>query len=154
MYSTAVMPQTDETDSFGHISSAALAHWFDSARNPLVRIFVHDLNIKRETFPLIMAHTDYDFENELSYKQEVEIYTWIIHIGSKSFTVYHEAWQGGRLCVKGSAVLVHYDTKTRQSISIPAEKKKLLEIHMHPEYLNMSPDLPPEKPLTKAQKRK
>ena len=140
MFSTSVMPGPDETDYFGNVSSAALAHWFESARNPLLKTFVPDLNIKMGTFPLIIAHTDYDFENKLSIKHEVEIRTWITHIGSKSFTVYHEAWQRERLCVKGSAVVVHYDVKSRQSSPITAKKKKLLSIHLHPEYMEKSPD--------------
>ena len=135
MFSSSVIPQPDEVDYFGHISSAALAYWFDSARNPLLRIFIPELNIKMGTFPFIIAHTDYDFEDELSSNQELEIRTWVTHIGSKSFTVYHEAWQKGRLCAKGSAVVVHYDTKTKKSSPMSAKKRKLLEVHMHPEYM-------------------
>jgi len=117
-------------DCFGHINNATLALWFETARNPFLRIFVPDLNVRIETFPLIMAHTDYDFMDPLFSKHEVEIRSWISHIGNKSFTVYHEAWQKGRLCVQGSAVVVHYDFNTRQSIPLPDEKKKLLKTHL------------------------
>jgi acyl-CoA thioester hydrolase len=68
--------------------------------------------------------------DQLYFKYEVEIRTWITRIGSKSFTVYHEAWQEGRLCVRGSAVLVHYDFNTEKSTPIPEEKRKQLEGHI------------------------
>jgi len=59
----------------------------------------------------------------------VEIRTWISRIGTKSFTVYHEAWQQDRLCVKGSVVIVHYNFNIEQTTPIPEDKKKLLAEH-------------------------
>jgi acyl-CoA thioester hydrolase len=77
-----------------------------------------------------MVHTDYAFVSQLHFQHEVEIRTYISRIGTKSFTVYHEAWQQGRLCVKGNAVTVHYDFNTEKSTPIPEEKKRLLEEHL------------------------
>ena len=130
MFSTTIQPRFGDTNYRGHINNATLALWFETARNPFLRIFVPDLNVKMETFPLIMAHTDYDFMEPLFIKYEVEIRSWITHIGSKSFTVYHEAWQKKRLCVHGSAVIVHYDFNIKQSIPLPDDKKKSLKTHM------------------------
>jgi acyl-CoA thioester hydrolase len=53
----------------------------------------------------------------------------VSRIGNKSFTIYHEAWQQGRLCVKGCAVVVHYDFNTEKSTPLPEDKKKLLMEH-------------------------
>jgi len=130
MFTTIIQPRFGDIDFLGHVNNAALALWFETARNPLFRIFVPDLNFKVETLPLIIAYTDYDFAEELVFQHEVEIRTWINHIGSKSFTVYHQAWQNGRLCVKGSAVVVHYDFITKQSTPLPADKKKRLKEHL------------------------
>jgi len=44
--------------------------------------------------------------------------------------VYHEAWQQGRLCVKGNAVLVHYDFNAEQATPLPEDKKKWLAEHL------------------------
>jgi acyl-CoA thioester hydrolase len=88
------------------------------------------MELKRETFPLIMAHTDYDYLSQLYFQYEVEIKTWITRIGTKSFTAHHEAWQKGRLCVKGNAVMVYYDFNTDSSTNIPEDKKKLLAEHL------------------------
>ena len=130
MFTTIIQPRFGDTDFLGHVNNAALALWFETARNPLFKMFVPDLNFKMETFPLIMAHTDYDFVEELFFHHEVEIRTWISHIGNKSFTVYHQAWQKKRLCVKGTAVVVHYDFNTKQSTPLPADKKKRLKEHL------------------------
>ena len=114
----------------GHINNTVPAVWFELARNPLLKMFDPALKLRRENFPLIMAHTDYDFTGQLYFQYEVEIKTWITRIGTKSFTVYHEAWQQGNLCVKGSAVLVHFDFNTEQSTLLPEKMKSMLAEHM------------------------
>ena len=130
MFSLIINPRFGDTDILGHINNAVLAHWFEAARNPFFLFFAPDKKVDKETWPLIMAHTDYDFLEELYVLHEVEIRTWVSRIGTKSFTVYHEAWQGGRLCVKGSAVVVHYDFKTGQTTPIPEDKKIFLDEHL------------------------
>jgi acyl-CoA thioester hydrolase len=132
MFSIIIHPRFGDADILGHINNTVLAQWFETARNPFFEIFVPDLKIEKETFSLIMAHTDYDFLHELFFQKEVDIRTWISRIGTKSFTVYHEAWQDGQLCAKGNAVVVHYDFVKRQSTPLPDEKKKLLEEHLRP----------------------
>jgi acyl-CoA thioester hydrolase len=117
-------------DILGHINNTVPVVWFELARNPLFQLFDPNLELKRETFPLIMAHTDYDYVSQLYFQYEVEIKTWVTRIGTKSFTVHHEAWQQGRLCVKGNAVMVHYDFNTECSTVIPEDKKERLAKHL------------------------
>ena len=131
MFSTMVSPRFGDVDGLGHINNTVLAVWFELGRNPLFRIFEPGLNLSPETWPLIMAHTDFDFLGELFFQYDVEIRTHISRIGTKSFTVYHEAWQEGRLCVKGHAVVVHYDFKARETTPIPEDKKRLLAEHLY-----------------------
>jgi acyl-CoA thioester hydrolase len=95
-----------------------------------MKIFDPSLTLSRETFPLILVHTDLDFTGQLYIQPEIEIKTWISKIGTKSFTISHEAWQEGRLGVKGNAVIVCYDFNSEQSIPIPQDKRKLLEEHL------------------------
>lgn len=117
-------------DILGHINNAVPAAWFELARNPLFKLFDLEMKLSRETFPLIMAHTDYDYIDQLYFQYDVEIRSYISRIGTKSFTLCHEAWQQGRLCVKGSAVVVHYNFNTEKTTPIPEDKKKLLAEHL------------------------
>ncbi|MDR1903691.1 MAG: acyl-CoA thioesterase [Treponema sp.] len=133
MWKTVITPRFGDMDVLGHINNTVLAIWFEQARNPLFRIFSPDLTLNPETFPLIMAHTDYDFVDELFLQYEVEIHSGVSRIGNKSFTIYHEAWQQGRLCVKGHAVIVYYNFKVKQSVPIPEDIKKQLEPHLMPD---------------------
>jgi acyl-CoA thioester hydrolase len=133
MFTTTVTPRFGDTDVLGHINNVVLAEWFELSRNPLFKIFDPKLRLSRDTWPLIMAHTDYDFVGELFFHAEVKIIVCISRVGTKSFTVYHEAWQEGRLCATGNAVIVHYDFVNRKSMSIPEDIKKALEEHLKPE---------------------
>ncbi|MDR2535501.1 MAG: acyl-CoA thioesterase [Treponema sp.] len=130
MFITTVSPRFGDVDGLGHINNTVLAVWFELGRNPIFRIFEPNLNLSYEHWPLIMAHTDFDFVDELFFQYDVEIRTSIIRIGAKSFTVHHEAWQECRRCVTGNAVVVHYDFLNKQSTLIPEDKKKLLAEHL------------------------
>ena len=130
MFIITVSPRFGDIDGLGHINNTVLAGWFELGRNPLFRFFEPNLNLSHDHWTLIMAHTDYDFVGELFFQYDVEIRTVISRIGAKSFTVYHEAWQEGRLCVKGSAVVVHYDFIRKETTPIPEDKKKLLAEHL------------------------
>jgi len=133
MFSLIVNPRFGDMDFLGHINNTVPSLWFEIARTRIMKIFDPELALTKESFQLIMAHTEYDFVGQMHFKHEVEIKTWISRIGNKSFTVYHEAWQQGRLCVTGSAVIVHYDFDTKQTTPLPEDKRKLLEQHLLPE---------------------
>jgi acyl-CoA thioester hydrolase len=125
-----VTPRFGDIDGLGHVNNVVLAGWFELARNPLFRIFEPNLDLSHDKWPLIMAHTDYDFTDQIFFQYDVELRTYVARIGTKSFTVYHEAWQEGRLCTKGTAVVVYFDFIKNESIPIPEEKKNFLTKHL------------------------
>jgi acyl-CoA thioester hydrolase len=86
-----------------------------------------------------MVHSDYDFVEELFFQYAVDIRTWISRIGTKSFTIAHEAWQNGRLGVKGSVVIVCYDFVKKETLPIPDDKRKALAQHFIAEPARAAP---------------
>ena len=129
MLSIKIQPRFGDIDGLGHVNNTILPIWFEMGRTDILRIFDPDLTLDKNVFPLIMAHIDFDFLYQIYFRSEVEIRTSISKIGTKSFTVHHEAWQEGKLCVKGDAVVVHYDFKAEQTTPIPEDKKKFLQKH-------------------------
>jgi acyl-CoA thioester hydrolase len=125
-----IIPRFGDADALGHINNTAASLWFETARRPFFEMFCPDLRFSIETFPFILAHSDYDFVGELFFRHEVEIRTWIARIGAKSFTIHHEAWQEGQLRVKGSAVVVCYDFIAKQTVPVPKDKRALLAAHL------------------------
>jgi len=132
MFSITVNARFGDIDGLGHVNNTVPSFWFELGRNPILEIFDPELTLDKKNFPLIIAHLDYDFLNQLFYKGDVTIKTWVSRIGTKSFTIHQEAWQNERLCVKGNAVIVHYDFNTEKTTPIPDDKKKLLEEHFIP----------------------
>jgi acyl-CoA thioester hydrolase len=130
MFSIIVNARFGDLDALGHINNTVPSCWFELGRMPIIEMFDPDLSVDKTKFPLIMAHIDFDFTDQLYLKGDVEIKTWVSKIGNKSFTVCHEAWQKGRLCVKGTAVIVHYDFNAEKTTPIPEDKRKLLEEHL------------------------
>nr|AGS53169.1 conserved protein [uncultured bacterium contig00060] len=130
MLSITVNPRFGDIDVLGHINNTVPSCWFELARMPFVKMFDPQLILSKESFPLIMAHTDYDFTDEMFLNYEVTIKSWVSKIGTKSFTTYQEAWQQDRLCVKGHAVIVHYDFNTKKTTPLPEDKKQLLSEHL------------------------
>jgi acyl-CoA thioester hydrolase len=129
MFTTTITPRFGEADGLGHINNTHFAEWFELARNPLFRIFSPEMSTAGGKFPLIMAHADYDYLKEVQFPKEVEIRSFISHIGTKSFTAYHEAWQNGNLCVTGSAVAVYFDFIRHASMPIPEDIRNALMEH-------------------------
>ena len=130
MFNLTVNPRFGDMDILGHINNTVPSNWFELARTPIMQIFDPELTLSKITFPLIMAHADYDFVDQMYFRYEVEIKTWISKIGTKSFTIHQEAWQQGRLCVKGNSVIVHYDFNSEKSTPLPEEKRKILCEHL------------------------
>ncbi|MCL2180743.1 MAG: acyl-CoA thioesterase [Treponema sp.] len=130
MFKITIYPRFGDLDALGHVNNTVPGFWFESGRTPIIRIFDPELSVEKKTFPLIIAHIDYDYVEQVFLKYDIEVRTFISRIGTKSFTVYHEAWQENRLCVKGNAVLVHYDFNKEESTPIPEDKKILLAEHL------------------------
>jgi len=130
MFTLKVQPRFGDIDGLGHVNNTVLPIWFEMGRTEVLRMFDPQLSLDKNVFPLIMAHLDFDFLDQMFFKDEVEIKTWISKIGTKSFTVSHEAWQTGRLCVKGTAVIVHFDFNSQKTTPITDDKRKILTEHL------------------------
>jgi len=133
MFNLTLNPRFGDIDMLGHMNNVVPAGWFELARTPIMKIFDPELKLTPETFQIIMAHTEYDFIDQVIFQHEVNIKTWVSKIGNKSFTVSHEAWQQGRLCVTGKAIIVHFNFASKETTPIPDDKRKILQEHMLPE---------------------
>lgn len=124
MYSQQIQPRFNDTDALGHINNTVLAVWFEGARDPLFRLFTPDLN--PTDWRLILAKFSVEFHAELFYGQPAEIRTWVSRVGNSSFDVSQQAWQQGKLCASGVAVLVHYDFAGKSSVPLDAQQQASL----------------------------
>lgn len=113
-----------ETDALKHVSNTALVVWFESAREPIFKMFTPSLDL--ENWPLILASYKVDFLRQIHLGQ-VEIKTGVNRIGGSSFDVYQEVWQNGERCGTGITTMVHFNYETQKSEKIPDDIRVQLE---------------------------
>ncbi len=128
MYQHTITPRFGDADGLRHINNTVFPRWFEEAREPTFRLFVPDLSFER--WNLIMAHLELDFHDVVLISHDVEIRTFISHLGNSSFTFEHEAWQEGRLTTTCHAVIVHYDFERKEAVPIPDSVRAELEKHL------------------------
>ena len=128
MFTLTVMPRFYETDAFRHINNTVVAGWFETAREPIFRLFAPSM--KAEDLALILARVEVDFIAQIHYGEEVTIETGIEKVGNSSFVVDHLAWQGGAQVARGKAVQVHFDWQSQQSRPLPDDIRARLNEHL------------------------
>ncbi len=128
MFKEIIQPRFNETDALGHINNTVLTQWFEGARDPIFKLFTPDLNTKQ--WRLILASISVQFKAELFYGLPVELRTGISMVGNSSFEIHQEAWQQGRCCALGKAVLVQYDFDAKQKLLLSNEQKASLNAHL------------------------
>ena len=128
MFNTLITPRFNDTDALGHVNHAAVAMWFETARRPLFKLFIPDLNPRN--WNLIIVRLEIDYKQQLFYQQDVEIKSYLQHLGSSSMVLTQQAWQGAKLCAEGKATLVHFDYQTQKSQKIPDTLRRALQKHL------------------------
>ncbi len=128
MFSMTVMPRFYETDALGHINNTVVSGWFETAREPVFRLFNPELKLNE--WNLILARVAIDYIAQIHYGDEVTLVTGIEKIGNSSFVVHQEAWQKNLCVAKGSAVQVFFNYQTQKSEPLPASMRTRLEAHL------------------------
>ena len=127
MFELQIEPRFCETDGLGHINNTVLPVWFAEARRPVFEIFMDKPGL--DNWNLILRRFEVDFEGELFWGEAVTVRTGIGRIGTTSVRIEQEAWQRGRLCARGRAVLIHFDYAARRPLPIPDPVREKLGAH-------------------------
>ncbi|MBM7693685.1 acyl-CoA thioester hydrolase [Peribacillus deserti] len=130
MYHTIIEPRVSETDGVGHINNTTVPVWLEAGRNQLFKLFTPDFSF--ENWRMIIVNMNVDYIGQIYFGEKADVYTWVKKIGNSSLILYEEIHQAGRLCVKGTAAYVNYNTKLQHSEPIPDELRKVLESHYYP----------------------
>ena len=133
MFKSIIDVSSRDTDSLGHVNNTSIPLWFEIARNPFYKIFNPSMNLNPETWNLIMVHTEFDYINQIFFGLNVEVRTYVDHIGNTSCTVYQEVWQENELKCTGKAILVYFDFNKQKKIVIPKAIRDKLSKHLYNE---------------------
>ena len=128
MFTTTITPRVSETDGAGHINNVFVPVWFEAGRREIFQILTPDLGF--ESWHAVLVNMNVDYEAQIFFQKDVEIRTWIERIGTRSFQVYEEIWQGEQRCCKGTATYVYFNFKTQKSETIPESVVQQFQQHL------------------------
>ncbi len=127
MFNRTLSPRFAETDALCHLSNTPLPVWFEDAREPNFQIVNPELDLG--SWNLILARIEVDFVRQIYYGNDVVIRTYVIKVGTTSFTLLQEAWQKGELAARGTATMVYFDYASQNSAKIPETYREQLKVH-------------------------
>ena len=116
-HTLTITPRFYETDALGHINNASIAAWFEVARITFIESL--EKQAAASSVNWILASLQIDFIAETFYGTDVIATVTDATAGNSSLMVTCEMTQGGKLTVRGKAVLVHLDTESKRPSRIP-----------------------------------
>lgn len=128
MFRTPIVPRVSETDGAGHINNCFVPIWLEAGRREIFRILTPDLGFAG--WRVALVNTNIDYTDQLFFAHDAEVLTWVDHIGTKSFRLYEEVHQTGRLCARGTATYVYFNYGTQQAEPVPEGARRAFEAHM------------------------
>ena len=128
MFETPIVPRVSETDGAGHINNVFVPVWFEAGRREIFRILTPDLAFEKWRVALVNVNIDY--LAQIFFHEDACVRTWVERIGTKSFTLYEEIWQGKRLCAKGTATYVYFNYDSQSAEAVPDDRRRALEEHL------------------------
>lgn len=130
MISTPIQLRYSDFDMGGHVHNAAYLNYFESARiGFFLSGFGKDWDWKKNGLIIKKNTIEYHIPTFIEEKIRVEVSC--NHIGSKSFTLTYSVLDSkNNLKAYGESVVVSFDYKTQQTISIPDKMKAVLTAHL------------------------
>ena len=130
MITTTLVPRVSETDGAGHVNNTVVPVWLEAGRKAIFEIFTPDLDFAR--WRLALVNTNIDYLAQLYWQQEVEVRTWVERIGTTSFRLYEEIWQGDRCCVRARVTYVRFDYDAQCTVALDDREREGLRGHARP----------------------
>ncbi|MGY4689678.1 acyl-CoA thioesterase [Salibacterium sp. K-3] len=119
-----VKVRASETDGLGHVSNISYFIYIEEARIELFRTMTSSLQM--EEWPFILASASCDYIRQAYFDDILYISTYVVDIGSSSFTLNHDITRNGEAIARGRSVVVHFDFTTQQSAALPDAWRAIL----------------------------
>lgn len=111
-----------DLDPQGHVNNAIFLTYFEQAR--VAYLINLGLFTKEQSFfdiGIIIAEAKVTYLAPVHFDQVIEVSVRVSRIGNKSMTMQYQLMdvEKGTLCASGETVIVTFDYRARQSISVP-----------------------------------
>ncbi len=128
---TLIQIRFKDIDKLGHVNNANHISYFESARlDYFNELTSNNLKIDWENEGIILAKIEMEYKQPIFLEDKVFVYTWVSHVGSKSFemscSIGREVNGQEEIAAKGKAIIVCFNYKTNESILMPESWKALM----------------------------
>lgn len=110
----------------GHINNVVYGAYFAEGRNAFIGELVKRL--APASIDFVLASVKIDYREEMYYPGHVDVGSRVLRIGNKSLTLGHGLFKDGELKASAENVIVFVDTESGQSIPVPAQVRRALEL--------------------------
>ncbi len=123
---TAHRLRFNDTDRLGHVNNAVFAVMLEQGRSELAA--AAGLPIEGDgDRALVIVRLELDFVREMSWPGDVEIETWMAHLGGRSMRLRQRLVHAGEECGRALTVLCVLDRATGRAVPIEREWREALE---------------------------
>ena len=123
--SITIQVRFSDLDTMGHVNNAVYLSYFEMAR---IEYFTPLLGIDWDwkNFGMLLRKNEIEYFTPVLLNDVPKISLFVLHIGTKSFTLGYELMVNDKLYTSGSSVLVCFDSVNNNSIEIPEKMKTIL----------------------------
>ena len=127
-----------DMDGFGHVNNIIYLKWCDTSRIELFRsIWEYKIGNMEEVLERgctgpILANFKMDYKHPVKYPDEIEIQTYLTHIGNSSMGIGHELFSNNndKLVAKASSVIVMVNYISNDKVIIGDKDRKILSQYL------------------------
>lgn len=117
-YTTSIQVRFRDIDPLYHVSHTVYVVYMQQVRLE----FSEDvLGLGDSGYDTVVAHLEVDFEDEVSFDDEVVAETWVTDVGSSSFRMAYAIRSDGTRAASGESVQVVVDAEEGGSTPVPPE---------------------------------
>lgn len=115
-----------DVDQFGHVNNSVYFSLYDLAKSTYVKEVLPDLDFGK--MGIVVANIKADFFVPVFFMDKIVIETTVVQLGNKSFTLLQRAVteETGEVKCECRTIMVLYDLKALEPISIPEEYKQMI----------------------------
>ncbi|OIR23288.1 MAG: hypothetical protein BEU00_03380 [Marine Group III euryarchaeote CG-Epi3] len=125
-----------DMDGFGHVNNIIYLKWCETARIKLFQNLweyevgnMEEILVKGGVGP-ILANFNMDYKHPVKYPDEIEIETYLTHLGNSSIGIGHELFskKEKKLVAKGTSVVVMINYVSKEKVILgKSDREKLSE---------------------------
>jgi acyl-CoA thioester hydrolase len=117
-----------DVDMLQHVNNVAYVRWLETVRTEyFAQVLGADITSEKG---MIQANINFHYEKQIAFREHIAVGVRVSRIGTKSLDYGYEIWSEDHKhrCAYGTTTVVAYDFVNHQTIAIPDEWRKAIDV--------------------------